>query len=259
MCSLLCVISKMASISFALKYLSKVYRLASLVPSPASPPAHPSAKHKLKNGWRLLCFVIFIESILHICVWLIWPCPRARLRAHPSSKHNFKNLYKMAKRRALLLLLNISPKHFAYLCLAFEYYFKVFPLPSLALAPAGLPAHSSAKHDLKNGRHFPCFSIVVESIWHIGAWLLWPCPPFLPAHPSANITFKNNERFLCTTASLPFASQYSVKAFCILVFGLSGPALPPARPPASPSAQHNFKNGRRFLCFQTLIASISSG
>ena len=98
LCSLFCVISKMGCISFAFEYWSKVFRLASLAPSPAGPPAHPSAKHNFKNGQHFLCFSILIQSIWNSKnkhSYNTFPFGKSgpsarRLPAHPSAKQNLK-------------------------------------------------------------------------------------------------------------------------------------------------------------------------
>ena len=71
------------------------------------------SKHSFQNGGHFLCFSILSESILNICIWLVWPCPPLALLPirHP-------NIIS----RAFRLLCNTNRKPFAY-----------FRLPTLAL------------------------------------------------------------------------------------------------------------------------------
>ena len=63
------------------------------------------SKHSFQNGGHFLCFSILSESILNICIWLVWPCPPLALLPirHP-------NIIS----RAFRLLCNSNRKPFAY-------------------------------------------------------------------------------------------------------------------------------------------------
>ena len=51
--------------------------MASLALPAPRPSAHPSSEHNFKNGGRFVCFATLIESLSHIFVCLLWPCPSA--------------------------------------------------------------------------------------------------------------------------------------------------------------------------------------